>query len=404
MDILIKPYDENNFCVKLSAGFDKVLLNAVKAVPGRRFDNEQKVWVCPNNLFAIEKLFSTLYATKLFNCNSELFIEKKKKESENIERINLTRILEKTNSIMRTKNYSEHTRDHYIKWIESFFIKYDCRKNLGQKQINEYLSYLAVKKNVSASTQNQALAALLFYFRFVEGYNPQQLESVIHAKNHPRLPVVFSRTEVLKVINNMEGSKQLAAQLLYGTGMRLNEVLCLRILDIDFERNEIIIRRGKGNKDRRVMLPQSLVPGVKAQIKRVKCIHEKDIADGWGEVLLPYVIANKYPSAAKELKWQWLFPQRNRWINKSTGKQGRYHLDSSLLQHAVKNAITAAGINKNASCHTFRHSFATHLLESGYDIRTVQELLGHNSVQTTMIYTHVLNKGPSGVISPLDRL
>lgn len=404
MDILIKPYDEGNFCVKLSAGFDKVLLNAVKAVPKRRYDNEQKVWVCPNNLFAIEKLFSSLYATKLFNYNSEYFTEQKKCESENAERIDLKRTLEKTDSILRTKNYSERTRDHYTKWIESFLRRYDCRKKLGQKEINEFLSFLAVKKNVSASTQNQALAALLFYFRFVEGCNPQEFESVIHAKSHPRIPVVFSRSEVMKVINNMEGSKQLAAQLLYGTGMRLNEVLCLRILDIDFERNEIIIRRGKGNKDRRVMLPQSLIPGIKAQIKKVKCIHEKDLADGWGEVVLPYAMANKFPSAGKEFKWQWLFPQRNRWINKSTGKQGRYHLDNSLLQHAVKNAIIAAGINKNASCHTFRHSFATHLLESGYDIRTVQELLGHNSVQTTMIYTHVLNKGPSGVISPLDRL
>ena len=204
---------------------------------------------------------------------------------------------------------------------------------------------------MSASTQNQALSALLFYFRFVKNTPVENLNSVIHAKKKDRIPVVFSREEVLKVINNLTGTKKLIAKVLYGTGLRLNEALSLRIPNLDFDQKEIIVRHGKDDKDRHVMLPQKLIP---------------------------------------ELKWQWLFPQKNRWKNKESGEEGRFHIDESLVQRSVKEAILAAGINKNASCHTFRHSFATHLLESGYDIRTIQELLGHSDVSTTMIYTHVL--------------
>ena len=227
---------------------------------------------------------------------------------------------------------------------------------------------------------------------------------MVHAKKKPRIPVVLSRMEVLAVISHIEESKRLCVQLLYGTGMRLNELLCLRVLDIDFDLNEIIIRHGKGDKARRVMLPQSLVPQLRSQIEYVNALLEKDIKDGWGAVEMPGGLAKKYPDGSKELKWQWLFPQKNRWINKQSGKQGRWHLDESVLQRAVKQAIHAAGINKNASVHTFRHSFATHLLENGYDIRTVQELLGHSDLKTTQIYTHVLNRSGNGVISPLDKL
>lgn len=257
---------------------------------------------------------------------------------------------------------------------------------------------------MSASTQNQALAALLFYFRFVKCENPNDLEGVIRAKKNPRVPVVFSREEVMNIISHMSGSKKLMVKLLYGTGLRLNELLNLRILDVDFDLREIIVRYGKGSKDRHVMLPQSLIPELKEHIRKVKLIHDKDLKEGWGTVPLPGKLAMKFPDGGREFKWQWLFPQKNRWKNEESGEEGRWHIDETLLQRAVKQAVLECGINKNASCHTFRHSFATHLLENGYDIRTVQELLGHSDVKTTQIYTHVLNKGANGVVSPLDRL
>lgn len=306
---------------------------------------------------------------------------------------------------MKTKNYSVHTISNYSKWIEDFIDKNPTYNEMfTQKRINKYLTDLAVNLQVSPSTQNQALAALLFYFRFAKGENPVMLSDVIHAKSKPKIPVVFSRTEVVEVISRLEGQKKLAAKILYGTGIRLHECLSLRVLDIDFERNEITIRSGKGGKDRRVMLPQKLIPELKEQIQFVSLVHQKDLKEGWGKVDLPYQLEKKSPQLATSLMWQWLFPQKNRWINHETGMEGRYHMDDSLMQRAVKQAIYEAGINKNASCHTFRHSFATHLLENGYDIRTVQEILGHSDIKTTMVYTHVLNKGPGGVISPLDRL
>lgn len=303
--------------------------------------------------------------------------------------------------MMTVRHYSEKTKLAYKKWVQQFFAEYK-NQTVNWKYINNFLTKLATKYNVSASTQNQALAALLFYFRFVEQENPTNLANVVHAKKSNRLPVVFSREEVRKVIANLTGGKKLAAELLYGTGMRLNEVLNLRILDIDFDQNQIIIRHGKGDKDRIVMLPQSLVQKLKVHIERVRLIHKKDLLEGFGAVTLPESLNKKYPSAEKSFKWQWLFPQRNRWHNKKTGEQGRFHMDDSLLQRAVKQAILLAGINKNASCHTFRHSFATHMLENGYDILTIQQLLGHSDIKTTMIYLHVLNNGTNGIISPLD--
>lgn len=304
---------------------------------------------------------------------------------------------------LQAKHYSIRTIENYTRWLQYFFRIYNTDfENIGQKQINEFLTKLAVKEHVSSSAQNQALAALLFYFRHVRHEDTDNLKDVIRAKYKKRLPVVFTKMEVASIIERLDGNKKLAVELLYGTGMRLNEVLALRIPDIDFDRNEITVRFGKGGKDRRVMLPKSLIAKLKKHIKEVKCIHDKDLADGWGAVQLRDGMSKRSSEIAKEFRWQWLFPQKNRWINEKTGQQGRHHIDESILQKAVKTAVREAGIIKNASCHTFRHSFATHLLENGYDIRTVQELLGHSDVRTTMIYTHVLNRGAKEVEGPLD--
>ena len=406
-DILISKFDENYFNVDFPGQFNKQMLDAIRGVPGRIWNPEVKIWMLhleriENGKSSARALLENLYATGLYTFEKD--------ESGNRKKIvpsaPYQKSLSKMKDMLQVRHYSQRTIECYLRWVNEFLEKYgrNGTDGLGQKQINEFLTTLAVKYKVSPSTQNQALAGLLFYFRFVKGENPIELESVIRAKKKPRIPVVFSRAEVRRVIEYMPVDKRLCAEMLYGTGMRLNELIELRILDVDFERNEIIIRHGKGDKDRRVMLPQSLVPKIKEQIEKVKRLHEKDLADGWGTVALPGALAGKYPGTEKDLKWQWLFPQKNRWKNFNTGEEGRWHMDGTLLQRAVKNAVLRAGINKNASCHTFRHSFATHLLENGYDIRTVQELLGHNDVKTTQIYTHVLNRGPSGVISPLDNM
>jgi integron integrase len=275
---------------------------------------------------------------------------------------------------------------------------------MAETEINAFLTHLAVKEKVSASTQNQALSALLFLYRHVIGHEVGDLGDVIRARKPKRLPVVMTREEVKAVLANLTGDKWLMASLMYGAGLRLMECLRLRVQDIDFARNEIHVRDGKGAKDRITMLPESLKAALKDHLKRVKAIHDRDVADGWGRVQMPSALDRKYPNAPKDWRWQWVFPQENRWTNTQTKEQGRHHIDESLIQKAVRDALAKAGLTKRATCHTFRHSFATHLLEGGYDIRTVQELLGHNDVKTTMIYTHVLNRGPSGVRSPVDGL
>lgn len=400
MTIYIKPFNEKYFSVQFPNGFDQKMLNVARSIPNRKWDNEKKLWLIPNTKEASQMFLKNLYELGSFNFP----IFKNPAPAKNPpEETKEQKEIRKLTDALKTKHYSQHTIESYTKWIKEFLDAYkNYSEKLGQIQINEFLTNLAVKENVSASTQNQALAALLFYFRFVKHEDAENLANVIHAKHKKRAPVVLSREEIKLIINNLEGYKKLAAELLYGTGMRLNEVLALRILDIDFERNEITIRYGKGGKDRRVMLPKSLIPKLKAHIAQVKLIHEKDLADGYGRVQLRESMTKRSSQTAFEFRWQWLFPQKNRWVNQRTGEQGRHHVDESILQKAVKKALHDAGITKNASCHTFRHSFATHLLENGYDIRTVQELLGHSDIRTTMIYTHVLNKGAKEVESPLD--
>ena len=257
---------------------------------------------------------------------------------------------------------------------------------------------------VSASTQSQALAAPLFLHRSVLGGDVGNLEGVIRARKRQRLPVVLTVGEVRAILHHLNGAEALVAQLLYGGGLRLMEALRLRIKDVDLEQRCITVRCGKGDKDRRTVLPSSLVDPLKRHMKEVQHQHQTDLSAGWGAVELPHALERKYRNAAREWGWQWLFPQGRRWRDPRQNIEGRHHLDPSLVQRAVRAAVKAAGISKPATCHTFRHSFATHLLEQGADIRTIQELLGHSDVKTTMVYTHVLNRGPSGVRSPADLL
>lgn len=304
-----------------------------------------------------------------------------------------------------TRHFSKRTVLSYRRWLERFFTELppNCSPaDSGELEANEFLSRLATIDDISASTQNQALAALLFFFRSVLLKQDIDLSNIIRAKIPTRLPIVLTRSEARGIIDRLYGDIKLVALLLYGTGMRLSEALSLRIQDLDFSRNEILIRNGKGAKDRVTMLPASIRDDLQRHLNSVKVIHEKDMEHGYGRVPIPGALDRKYPAAEKEWRWQWLFPQRRRFIDQSTGDQGRFHLDDSVVQRAVHLAIVEAGITKRASCHSFRHSFATTLLESGYDIRTVQELLGHSDVKTTMIYTHVLNRGPNGVKSPID--
>ncbi|RMH30926.1 MAG: integron integrase, partial [Nitrospirae bacterium] len=253
-----------------------------------------------------------------------------------------------------------------------------------------------------ASTQNQALSALLFLYRQVLGREVGELGELVRARRERRLPEVLTRREVEAVLNQLSGDYWLIASLLYGTGLRLMECLRLRVKDVDFERGEILVRNGKGAKDRVTMLPDALREPLRQHLRRVADLHRRDPADGWGKAPLPGALERKYPAASREWAWQWVFPQEKRWKNQRTGEEGRHHIHETLVQRAVKAAVRRANVAKRASCHTLRHSFATHLLEAGYDIRTIQELLGHKDVSTTMIYTPVLNRGGRAVRSPLD--
>lgn len=316
------------------------------------------------------------------------------------------KLLDQMRGVLRARHYSPRTEQAYCHWVKCYIRFHGIRhpEQMGEPEINAFLTHLAVGEKVAASTQNQALSALLFLYRHVLGRKVGDLGTVIRARKPKRLPVVMTRDEMKAVLANLSGDRWLMAALMYGAGLRLMECLCLRVQDIDIARREILVRDGKGAKDRVTMLPESSMGRLQEHLKRVRAIHERDLAEGWGRVLLPDALGRKYPNAAKEWRWQWVFPQGKRWRNANTGEEGRHHLDESLVQRAVREAVAKAGLTKRATCHTFRHSFATHLLESGYDIRTVQELLGHSDVKTTMIYTHVLNRGPAGVRSPADGL
>ena len=306
---------------------------------------------------------------------------------------------------LQARRYARRTVSSYEQWLRRFLRFHGMRhpREMGSNEVNAFLSHLAVERKVSASTQNQALSALLFLYRELLERD-LDLEKLVRAHTPRRLPVVLTTEEVRSVLQRLEGSDALVAGLLYGSGLRLMEALRLRVHDLDFNRHELTVRNGKGGKDRRTLLPERLAKELRNHLDEVRKIHNQDLIDGWGRVALPFALARKYPNAAVEWGWQWVFPQQRRWQDPTSGEQGRHHLDPSLIQKSVRRAVLAAGISKPASCHTLRHSFATHLLERGQDIRTIQELLGHSDLKTTMIYTHVLNRRPMGVASPADLL
>lgn len=317
-----------------------------------------------------------------------------------------TKLVDQVRLQIRTRHYSIKTEETYINWIKRYVFFHNKKhpNQMGEKEINQFLSFLAVKKQVSASTQNQALCALLFLYRHVLQKSLGDFGHVIRAKRTRKIPVVFSRDEVKKIMANLSGRNRLMAMLLYGSGLRIMECLRLRVKDIDFDYKQIIVRDGKGEKDRVTMLVTSIVESLQNHLKRVKNVHKNDLHSGHGKVNLPYALERKYPNANKEWGWQYVFPSSKLASDPRDGIIRRHHLSESALQRVVKAAIKKVGITKPASCHTFRHSFATHLLEDGYDIRTIQELLGHKNLDTTMIYTHVLNKGALSVKSPGEYL
>jgi integron integrase len=316
------------------------------------------------------------------------------------------KLLDRVRERIRFKHYSIRTELAYVQWIKRFILYHGKRHpaELGAPELEAFLTHLAVEGQVSASTQNQARSALLFLYKEVLGVELPWLDNVQQAKKPKILPVVLTEEEVRGLLAQLSGVPWLVAVLLYGSGMRLMEALRLRVQDVEFKRREVVIRQAKGFKDRVTVLPQLAVKPLAHHLEAVRALHERDLAEGFGEVYLPYALERKYPDAGRSWGWQYVFPSSRRAVDPRSGKTRRHHVDEQTIQRAVKQAARDAGIIKPATPHTLRHSFATHLLQKGQDIRTVQELLGHEDVQTTMIYTHVLNRGGRGVISPLDQI
>jgi integron integrase len=314
-------------------------------------------------------------------------------------------LMDEMRALMRAMHYSLRTETAYLGWVAGFVRYHESRhpSDMGEQQINDFLKHLAVRRNVSASTQNQALCAIIFLYKHVLKKKIGELE-LIWAEKPRKLPVVFSPAEIKAVMSRLKGTTWILAMLLYGSGLRLMECLRLRVKDIDFDYRQITVHDGKGFKDRVTMLPEKLAAPLKDHLVKVKNLHEKDLSEGTGSVYMPYALERKYPNASKEFAWQYVFPARQISVDPRSGIRRRHHLDGAVLQRAVKQAIRGAGILKHAGPHSLRHSFATHLLMRGSDIRTVQELLGHENVATTQIYTHVLNRGGMGVKSPADDL
>lgn len=316
------------------------------------------------------------------------------------------RLLERVRVRLKTRHYSERTEEAYCDWVRRFVLFHERRhpSTMGEQEIAAFLTDLATVRNVSASTQNQALHALLFLYRHVLGRNVGLVADITPARRGRRLPTVLSFSEVRTILTRMRGVPRLCASLMYGSGLRVSECTELRVKDIDFERGEILVRCGKGDRDRRVPLPRMAVPALRVHLERTRRRFERDLRDGVSGAPLPNALARKLPSANRDWGWQYMFPAARVYVEKETGKRRRHHLHETAIQRAFTAAVRSSGVSKRATCHSLRHSFATHLLENGADIRTIQELLGHTSLQTTMIYTHVLNRGGLGVQSPADKL
>jgi len=316
------------------------------------------------------------------------------------------KLLDQVRGAIGMRHYSPKTEDSYVHWVKRFIFFHNKRHpaEMGEKEVAQFLSSLARELHVSASTQNQALNAILFLYREVLRKEIGYVDGVIRAKKSRRLPVVLTKEEVKAILGRLSGAPWLMSMLLYGAGLRLMECCRLRVKDIDFSQNQILVRAGKGDKDRHTMLPGAIKQPLLRHLEAVKRQHDQDLKRNLGRVALPNALEKKYPNAGREWGWQWVFPATSHFADRVTGERRRHHLHESVLQRAFKDARLGARITKPASCHTLRHSFATHLLEDGYDIRTVQELLGHRDVSTTMIYTHVLNRSGKGVHSPADRL
>ena len=316
------------------------------------------------------------------------------------------KLLDEVRSVIRTKHYKYSTEETYVSWIKRFILYHGKRHPslLGEQEISQFISFLATDRNVAASTQNQALNAIVFLYKHVLKIELGDFSQFIRAKRPENIPVVLTRQEVKKVLANLKGDHLLIANILYGSGLRLKEALRLRVQDIDFDQQVINVIDGKGGKSRRTMLPEHVKHLLMAHLERVKIIHEQDLGSGLGEVYIPFAFSRKSPNAAKDIRWQYVFPSSTISKDPRSNRMGRHHLNESVPRKAVKNASRKAGIMKRVSPHVLRHSFATHLIEGGYDIRTVQELLGHKDISTTMIYTHVLQDSNVGVKSPLDSL
>ncbi|MEK7239501.1 MAG: integron integrase [Gemmatimonadota bacterium] len=317
-----------------------------------------------------------------------------------------SRLLPSCRARLRALHYSVRTEQQYVRWVRRF-VRFSGLRHptvLGAREVEAFLTHLATHDRVAASTQNQALAALLFLYKEVLKQPLEYVHEIVRARQPVRLPVVLSREEARRVIDMMTGTPRLVACLLYGSGLRVTEACSLRVKDVDFDRREITVRGGKGNKDRRTMIAEGVIEAMRDQVRRVERLHARDVASGGGRVAMPHAFDRKSPRATLDLGWQWVFPAARQYVDADGGERRRHHMHQTVMQQAVPNAARLARVTKRVTCHSLRHSFATHLLESGYDIRTVQELLGHSDVSTTMIYTHVLNKGGLGVRSPVDLL